>query len=46
MYYLNYPDSNYVFIQNTNYERLEFIGDSIIKPILTDYITSYFINQN
>lgn len=46
IYYLNYPDSNYVFIQNTNYERLEFIGDSIIKPILTDYITSYFINQN
>lgn len=46
MYYDNYPDSNYVFIQNTNYERLEFIGDSIIKPILTDYITSYFINQN
>ena len=46
MYYVNYPDSNYVFIQNTNYERLEFIGDSIIKPILTDYITSYFINQN
>lgn len=46
MYYHNYPDSNYVFIQNTNYERLEFIGDSIIKPILTDYITSYFINQN
>ena len=46
MYYINYPDSNYVFIQNTNYERLEFIGDSIIKPILTDYITSYFINQN
>ena len=46
MYYLNYPDNNYVFIQNTNYERLEFIGDSIIKPILTDYITSYFINQN
>ena len=46
MYYLNYPDSNYVFIQNTNYERLEFIGDSIIKPILTEYITSYFINQN
>lgn len=46
MYYLNYPDSNHVFIQNTNYERLEFIGDSIIKPILTDYITSYFINQN
>ena len=46
MYYLNYHDSNYVFIQNTNYERLEFIGDSIIKPILTDYITSYFINQN
>lgn len=46
MYYLNYPDSNYVFIQNINYERLEFIGDSIIKPILTDYITSYFINQN
>ena len=45
-YYEKFPDCKNVFIQPKNYERLEFIGDSIIKPILTDYITSYFINQN
>lgn len=45
-YYENFPDCKDVFIQHKNYERLEFIGDSIVKPILTDYITSYFINQD
>lgn len=41
-----YPNNKSVFLQNQNYERLEFIGDAILKPILTDYITSYFTKQN
>lgn len=41
-----YPNNKAVFLQNQNYERLEFIGDAIVKPILTDYITSYFTKQN
>lgn len=45
-FYELYPDNNSVFLQNQNYERLEFIGDAILKPIITDYITSYFIKQN
>lgn len=45
-YQINNPDFKDVFIQNENYEKLEFIGDSVLKPVLTDYITSYFIDQN
>lgn len=45
-FYELYPDNELVFLQNQNYERLEFIGDAVLKPILTDYITSYFIKQN
>lgn len=45
-YQILYPDCKDVFIQNSNYEKLEFIGDSVLKPVITDYITSYFTDQN
>lgn len=36
----------YVPIQKNSYERLEFLGDALIKPIITKYICDRFKNQN
>jgi ribonuclease-3 len=41
--YLNYK--NIIPIQEISYERLEFLGDSILKPIITKYIYDRFPNQ-
>ena len=38
--------NSYVQIQKESYERLEFLGDSLIKPVITKYICDRFKNQN
>lgn len=31
-------NKNMIFVKQTNYERLEFLGDSFIKPVISSYI--------
>ena len=37
---------NLVFVKNYNYERLEFLGDAIIKPIISIYLVERYPYEN
>lgn len=37
---------NIVFVKNYNYERLEFLGDAIIKPIISIYLVERYPYEN
>lgn len=37
---------NMVFVKNYNYERLEFLGDAIIKPIISIYLVERYPYEN
>jgi ribonuclease III len=39
-------DNNCIFLQNNNYEKFEFLGDSILKPIMTEYIMEFYPDEN
>lgn len=38
--------NNYIQLQEKSYEKLEFLGDSLIKPVITKYIYDRFKSQN
>ena len=44
--YINSNDNNAIFLQNHNYEKFEFLGDSILKPIMTEYIMDFYPDEN
>lgn len=41
-----YDETKYIKIQKKSYERLEFLGDSVIRLILSEYIYNRYSNQS